>query len=146
MEVEKSVATMKIVNGERDQPLIEISKGKCNVKTLRLSMSQGLRIKIFTDLLSIGLIPAIAVYCALRIATEEGFIVCIGLGIVAMVCAVCNTICDFNNWVYTMNIYLDRMGQWYAEDIVNIFHSLVDDVQEPKERGVDNPDESTAGS
>lgn len=107
--------------------MVEISKGECHVKKLKLSMSKRDRMEMLIDLFIIGFIPAITVWSATQANTTTEFIVGLSLGTTAFVCGVGKTICDFANWLFAMNKMNEKFGEWYVEDITNICNAIIKD-------------------
>ena len=105
--------------------VVEITNGQCNVKTFELSMSKRHRIVMLINLSAIGFVPAMTVWCATQINTPTGIAASLAFGIAALVCGIGKTICDFSNWLFTMNKMQEKVGEWYLEDITNICNDFI---------------------
>ena len=123
--IEVSSDTMQIVDGKRNHSVIEISNGQCSVGTLKISMSKEHRLKMLMDILTVGFIPSVVVYCITEFTSLIAIVVSVLFGTIAVLLAVLTTICDFNNWLYTINHMQNQMGQWYIEDFANICRSFI---------------------
>ena len=100
--------------------VVEIADGRCNVKTFQLSMSRRHRMVMLVDLFTIGFIPAMTVWSTTQFNTPDGIFISLLIGAIALVCGIGKTICDFANWLFTMNKMQENIGEWYVEDITNI--------------------------
>lgn len=105
--------------------VVEIANGRCNVKTFQLSMSRRHRMVMLVDLFTIGFIPAMTVWCATQFNSPNGIFISMLIGAIALVCGIGKTICDFANWLFSMNKMQEKIGEWYVEDITNIYNNIV---------------------
>lgn len=115
---------MNVKNTKRE-PVVEIVKGQCKVKTLQITMSKRRRTIMLINLFTIGFVPAMSVWWATQ---EKSLTAIIGIacfGIVALGCSILKTLCDFNNWMFSMNIMQEKMGQSYVEDVTNICNDFI---------------------
>ena len=123
---EKPTVTTETVGVEDTrQPMIYLKDSKVNVTTLHLAMSQRHRITMLIDFLMIGMFPSITVYMSMleNLSISKLWII-IG-GSVLTILALSKTAVDLMNWIFTMNIFLTRMGEWYMDDVVNLCRSLI---------------------
>ena len=123
---EKPTVTTETVGVEDTrQPMIYLKDSKVHVTTLHLAMSQRHRITMLIDFLMIGMFPSITVYMSMleNLSISKLWII-IG-GSVLTILALSKTAVDLMNWIFTMNIFLTRMGEWYMDDVVNLCRSLI---------------------
>ena len=121
----KEEGTIAITNGSRP-PVIELKGGQVNVKTLKLSISRKHRWMLLIDLLTIfwvGIVSTL-LFCIDNLTPIKLMVISF-FGLLMLFASVGKTIFDLVNWVYTMQKFNERMGEWYCEDVANICNDLI---------------------
>ena len=132
-EVQEGVVTNKTVEyttlmlGEngRPGPLISVKDRKVNVNTFQVSMSRRHRIVMFLDLWTIAWVAGVTVFFSMADKLAQYIWITAPIGGFVLLCAIGKTIVDFQDWLYTMNMKLIQMGEWYMEDIVGICQDFI---------------------
>lgn len=137
MESEGELETIDPFKGGRTA-LLGISCGKCFIKTLGVDMSRKHRITMALDIFYIAFIPAMTVLGCLKYASNLMEIaISSSIGLVVFVSALGKILCDFNNWVYTINQMQKQIGVLCAEDLKNLCEGLIESKEkETKEEGI----------
>lgn len=123
----KTVEYTTLMLGEngRPRPLISVKDRKVNVNTFQVSMSRRHRIVMFLDLWTIAWVAGGTVFFSMADKLAQYIWITAPIGGFVLLCAIGKTIVDFQNWLYTMNMKLIQMGEWYMEDIVGICQDFI---------------------
>lgn len=117
---------VEVIDTANRPPMIEVKDGKVNVKTQLITISRKHRFLMLFDLVTISWVSAIFVLIAtLNNLSWIGILGMCILGGLMWICALGKTICDFRNWMFTMQMMNERMGDWYCEDVINICNSFI---------------------
>ena len=124
--LEKVERTQRI---EKDTPVatpcIWIADKKVYVETLRFTMSRKQKIIMGIDLYTIVMSAVLVTYLLMEKGMAlNGWFVAI-IGIILGVSSIGKIIVDFNNWLFTMNIYQNKMADRYREDVVAICNDFM---------------------
>ena len=123
-----------IKNGDSDiwhdsvrRPLVVSVKDRTvTVNSLKIAMSRRHKAMMLLDLYTLSFVSAMSVYVLMMkswSAISMSFIVFACLA--SWTCALGKTICDFSNWLFTMNIMNENMARWAVEDVVGICQDFV---------------------
>lgn len=114
------------INTANRPPMIELKDRLVNVKTHRITMSRKHWLLMLFDLVTLSWVSGIFVLLVtISNMSLMGILAMSALGTLMWICALGKTICDFRNWMFTMQVMNERMGEWYCEDVVNICNSFL---------------------
>ena len=111
---------------EAERPtLIRLEDGKVNVSVLKLSMSKKHRVVMTIDLWLIAWVSAMTSYMAMLESLAPYRWIVVTIGCFSVMLAIGKTITDMMNWIFTMNVMLEQMGDWYIDDVVGICQDFI---------------------
>lgn len=111
---------------EAERPtLIRLEDGKVNVSVLKLSMSKKHRVVMTIDLWLIAWVSAMTSYMAMLESLAPYRWIVVTIGCLSVMLAIGKTITDMMNWIFTMNVMLEQMGDWYIDDVVGICQDFI---------------------
>lgn len=117
---------MFVWSENKRSPVIELDKKRINVKTLKLNISRKHKIVLALDLLLIHFIIGLLIPVITHSKLSMTGCVIVGvMGFVMWAAALCKLIFDCLEWVSTEQEKLNRMGEWYCEDVVNICNGFL---------------------
>lgn len=105
--------------------VVELRDRKVYVNTLDIKMSFKFRMGMLCSLLSLIGIGAITTYVAMAhvFPCSNWIVGCVG-GFCAFL-SMSITIINLQNWVFTMNQYNRKMGEWAMEDVIGICEDFI---------------------
>jgi len=117
--------TLTFGENGRPEPLITVKDNKVNVKTLQISMSRRHRVVMFLDLWTIAWVAGLTVGMSMATTLSHYVWIISPIGFLVLLCAIGKTVVDFQNWLFTMNMMLLKMGDRYMDDVVEICQDFI---------------------
>ena len=106
--------------------MIELKDKRVNIRTHRLSISRKHKLVMLIDLFTLSWVSGIFVLLiTLNNLSWLGIFAMGCLGLLMWTCALGKTICDFRDWMFTMQSQIDKIGDWSCDDVVNICNDLI---------------------
>lgn len=117
--------TLTFGENGRPEPLITVKDNKVNVKTLQMSMSRRHRVVMFLDLWTIAWVAGLTVGMSMATTLSHYVWIIAPIGFLVLLCAIGKAVVDFQNWLFTMNMMLLKMGDRYMDDVVGICQDFI---------------------
>ena len=117
--------TLSFEENGRPEPLITVKDNKVHVKTLQVSMSRRHRVVMFLDLWTIAWVAGLTVGMSMATTLSHYVWIIAPIGFLVLLCAIGKTVVDFQNWLFTMNMMQEKMGDRYMDDVVGICQDFI---------------------
>lgn len=121
-EVQETKEGNMVVDPTNRPLLVELKDKKVNVLVYQCSMSKIHKAVIGIDLIMVVAMASLATFLFCRgNGPYWGAGIVTGISILWFI----KVFADIRNWIYTMNVYLQKMGEWYQDDIADICTDLI---------------------
>ena len=105
--------------------IVSLKDRQVFVNTLKITMSFKFIVGMWCSLISIAGISAITAYLVTSKVLPFSFWIVGGVGVLYTIFLMCICMVNLRNWVFTMNEYNQKFGEWAMEDVVGICQDLI---------------------
>lgn len=113
-------------SSEEERPVVvSMEDGKIGIKTLNIRMSRRFRLGLLCSLLVIVGCSAITTYLVMAKSLPYAPWIIGVLGGLLTLIALCNVIIKLHDWVFTMNVQNQKLGEWAMYDIIYICRDFI---------------------